>query len=249
MRSAGVIAAIALVACSDPNGRLFVEISSSLTIPRETNSLTVRVMPAGGTLAEKSYSLGDPPRDVWPQVLPILADSGSRQLTITAEAVLLRSGMPSVIVGYGSKDATLPQIGEDMIQLDVAPQCEDKDGDGYGVGFGCANPDCDDARADVPDPVFCPMIHPQTDGGVQGDGGPPSDGGPGFICDITGTQCPNGQVCFSGGCFYPCDNDSNCDLVNEACLESVHVCICRVPCGDEIPCIFGGECIDGCCTI
>lgn len=276
MRRVALIAAagLALFSCKQESGRLYVEISSSLLIPAEANTLVVRVT-GPTTTEEKSYTLGEAPRDVWPQVLPILGDDVEKPLMIAVELRLLKSGMPSVAVGYGEIAAVLPSSGEGRIALDVARACVDNDNDGYGVGFGCANPDCDDTRNDVPFPTFCPNqlppppgdagLPPDLDGGVPPDaqpiddaGGAPEDAGmvgapdaaePGLICEIIGTTCPPDQVCFSGRCWYPCNSDVDCTRVNEACLESFNICICRVPCdpNNADSCIFGGTCINGCC--
>jgi hypothetical protein len=262
-----LIAAVSLAACSEESGRLYVEITSSLSIPRETNALVVRVQknpPGSGDSGEKSYLLGEPPRDVWPQVLPILGDGFEADLAITVELRLSRPAMPSVGVGFGEKRATLPRIGSETITLDVARSCEDRDGDTYGTGFGCSNPDCDDTRPDVPFPIFCPNdIPPVNDAGVPpppDSGVPEPDGGvsldadlpdaddPGLICELVGTECPPDQVCFSGRCWDPCQTDIDCSSINEACLEQIGICVCRVPCDVNTPetCVFG-DCIDGCC--
>lgn len=279
------LAICALSACKKESGLLYVEISSSLLIPAEANTLVVRVT-GPTTTEEKSYALGAAPRDVWPQVLPILGDSVEKPLTIAAELRLLKSGMPSVAVGYGEITTILPSSGEVKVGLAVARACTDDDQDGYGIGFGCANPDCDDTRNDVPFPTFCPSPispppsdggpPPDPDGGPQPDpdggalpkdadlpvddaGTPPEDAGtpgqpdaaePGLICELIGTTCPSDQVCFSGRCWYPCNSDTDCTRVNEACLEAFNICVCRVPCdpNNVDSCIFGGSCVDGCCS-
>jgi hypothetical protein len=261
-RLAAASIAIFAAACDDSGARLYVEITSELQIPSETNALAVRVEQPAGAMEERSFDLGEPPRDTWPQVLPIIAGNGAKNISIAVELRVLRAGQPSIAVGYSRIDATLPRSGESTIAVDVPRACEDLDGDGYGNGFGCASPDCDDTRRDVPDPIFCPVDPPPPpppdggvpppDGGVADpDGGVPDSGAPrGVECPAgSGWFCDFAETCVGGQCWEPCAVDLDCDSINEACLENFGICICRMPCDVTIPgsCPFGGTCIDDCC--
>jgi hypothetical protein len=102
------LCAMALIGCTD-HGSLVVHLSSSLQIPNETDELLVHLISNGNTVKDQIYDLGTPPRDDWPQVLPIVSDSGGlKAVTIAAE---LRKGMPGripLLVGFSAVDAMFP---------------------------------------------------------------------------------------------------------------------------------------------
>lgn len=238
---------------------LVVSIRSSLEIPAETDTLVVRIVESDGTSTERSYGLGEPPRDAWPQTLPVLPGRrGGERVTIAGELRVSVVGMPSVVVGYGETAATLPERAQSGVDLDIPPACIDADGDSYGTGFGCKRPDCDDTRSDVPDPNFCSGVRPPPpDGGPRDGGAPPApdsgvparrDGGtPASPCDGSVT-CAADETCLGGQCYRRCRDTRDCREVSYGCLDRLGVCICRVPCATSNDC-GPYTCVDRCCQI
>jgi hypothetical protein len=253
-RAAQLSILTALFACkADAPPALIVDISSELAIPEETNGLAVRVRADGEDRIESTYELGTPPRDRWPQSLPIVAgDDAPERVTVAAELRVEQEGRPSVIVGYGDIDEPFPTAGETHVGLFVERACVDADDDGYGVGFGCALPDCDDADPDAPSIYFCGE-KPPPDGGIpEDDGGTPRDGGPAPRDGGVGQQmcdsdiCEADEVCFAGMCMKRCTSSEDCGELHLSCLTRYGVCICRVPCRGGTDC-GPLECTDGCC--
>lgn len=244
-----------LAACGEP--AVVVEIVSDLGIPRETNSLVARV-DDGTAVVEETYALGDPPRDGWPQTLPILAGTGRERATVAAELRISASGMPSVVVGYGEREIHFPRSGYDTVRLEVPRSCIDSDGDGFGIGFGCKRPDCDDTNGTVPAEAFCPG-YGVVDAGVA-DAGPPPDAGPsdGGLPDTGapdsgveacgGDICQPDETCLNQQCLLRCETTLDCGEIHLACLEQFGVCICRVPCFNVDDC-GPYVCVDGCCEL
>jgi hypothetical protein len=157
---------------------LVLRLDSELVIGQETNSLVVRVRADDGVPEEASYPLGEGVRAAWPQTLPIVA--GARHPELVALALELRfasPGVPSVVVGYSEFTHRFPAAQSEEVTVHIARACTDADDDGYGVGFGCDKPDCDDADPDVPVLRFC-GAPPEPDAGVR-DAGPAEDAGPG----------------------------------------------------------------------
>jgi hypothetical protein len=239
-------AGLGLSACHGSSAdALILRITSPLTIPRETNQLVATVTPQGGASAIDSYDLGAPPRDGWPQTLPIVAgDHSGRMLDLQIE---LRNSSPnraSVAVGFAEMSASIPASGEETRDVVVPRNCTDMDGDGYGVGFGCIGPDCNDMDPTIPAMRPCPGMG-DTDGGV-GDGGS-SDGGllGGFGKCLPGANpCSPDQACFMGVCFQKCSDSVPCADLSYGCLPGLDVCLCKAPCG--ILC-NASACVNGCC--
>lgn len=257
-RGARLLILLALASCrADAPPALIVDISSDLTIPAETNGLAVRVRADGEERIESTYELGTAPRDRWPQSLPIVAgDDTPARISVAAELRVEQDGRPSVVVGYGDIDEPFPVSGETRVGLLVERACVDADGDGFGVGFGCVSPDCDDTDPNAPAVYFCGQ-GPAPDGGVR-DGGPRDGGPPGRDGGINppprdggsetcgGDICEANETCFVGACRRSCTRNEDCGEVHLACLTRYGVCICRAPCpgGDECGPL---ECVDGCC--
>ncbi len=253
VRSLASIAWLAVLGCqSQGPAALLISLESELQVPQETNSLVVRVLDQRTPLTEQTYSLGDAPRDRWPQTLPLLAGQAhSKTVMLATELRIATVGQPSVVVGFQETQLTFPERGQDNVSITIPRSCVDEDGDGFGVGFGCARPDCDDQRADVPDPNFCPGPE-QPDAGVGDVGmrdlGTP-DAGPGMTCGPRADVCQNDEICFMEmGCFRPCQRPQDCGSLHLGCLDSVGICICRVPCSGQGDC-GPFECIDNCCQI
>ena len=264
MQMRALAIALALVACDGDPPSVVVEIQSDLEIPRETNSLLARVQFDGRTIAEETYALGDPPRDRWPQTLPLIAgDTYDDRVMLFAEARIAISG-PSAIAGFGQIEVVFPESGSDTLVLELPRACRDDDHDGYGIGFGCKKPDCDDTNDRIPYPSLCPgFIVPDAGMGDSGesdsgaDAGPSDGGNPpdpdggtnGFPCGMT--TCNADQTCLGDMCWKSCMTTEDCGVLALACLEDFGVCICRVPCfsGSSAECPLETECISGCCNI
>jgi hypothetical protein len=259
----GLLIVLVLASCDDDPSSVIVEIHSDLQIPREANSLIARVQHDGHTIAEETYSLGEPPRDRWPQTLPLIAGSTyDDRVTLAAEARIALSG-PSVVAGFGEIEVIFPESGTETIRFELPRSCIDEDDDGYGIGFGCKRPDCDDANVDIPERELCPgFVVPDAgtpdvgpkDGGPDAgpeDGGAPIDGGApdagGFGCGAT--TCGAGQTCLGDMCWKSCATNEDCGDLSLGCLENFGVCICRAPCFNGQEDCGTYECIDGCCDI
>lgn len=248
---------LSLLACDDDGPAVVLEIASDLAIPGETNTLVARVQQDGATLAEETYPLGDPPRDQWPQTLPIVAGArADDRVMVAAELRVSTPGMPSVVVGYGEREVAFPRRGYETLRLDVPRSCIDADSDGFGIGFGCKRPDCDDTDPRVPEEEFCPGQFP--DAGIPDvpDAGPPQDGGPDAgVGPDSGTEICNGEICqpnercLMNQCLRECSTSQDCGTIELACLEQFGVCICRVPCFNRGQDCGPYECVDGCCRI
>jgi hypothetical protein len=258
--SIAVLSMMPILACHDSNDpTLLVRITSSLSIPQETDTLVARVV-ENGTSTERTYLLGDPPRDAWPQILPVIAGNNSaKMVTVAGELRFSPVGRPSVVVGYGETRAEFPVAGERMVDLDVPRACVDLDGDGYGNGFGCAQPDCDDRRADVPSPNFslCPGLG-SPDGGASMDAGATDSGRPsrdagvdgGFpdLCGARDVTCAANETCLSGQCYRRCETNLDCGEFDLGCINPPGICICRRMCNNNTDC-GPYQCRDGCCRI
>ena len=121
--------------------------------------------------------------------------------------------------------------------------CEDADGDGYGVGAGCLGTDCDEENMDVHSGVA-------TDGcdGVDND------------CDDSTDEDFEAAVCGAGACQGtsscddgvetecvegdPAENDATCDGVDDDCDDSVDEDYESVACGFGA-CANVSSCADG----
>lgn len=229
---------------------MLVDISSELAIPEETNNLVVRISVDGAESVEEVYTLGDAPRDRWPQTLPLLADDAlPERLTVAGELRVTTEGRPSVVVGYGEVQVDFPNAGTERTPLEVPRACRDDDGDGYGLGFGCISFDCDDDDPDVPRERFCGEPAAR-DGGVRDGGG--RDAGPpvrdgGVVGTPCGTMvCGEDEACLNRECYPRCMSNADCGELHLGCLTRYGVCICRVPCGSTNDC-GPLECTDGCC--
>jgi hypothetical protein len=218
---------------------LIVRIRSPLTIARETNQIVARVTPEGGMATEQGYDLGAPPRDHWPQTLPIIAGQETRSFALRVELRRSAQGQASVEVGFAETSTRIAQ-GQRTMDMVVPRDCMDMDGDGYGVGFGCKGPDCDDTRADIPDQNPCP---PAPDGGVGSDGGMPGGLGPCILGDSN--PCQPGQACVAMQCFQECSDSVPCADLSYGCVPGFDVCLCKAPCF-TFQC-SASACVNGCC--
>ncbi len=242
-------------ACQTDAPALLVDVSSELEIPGDTNNLVIRI-DADGERFEQAYTLGDAPRDRWPQTLPVVGvDSIPKRLTVAGELRVTTEGRPSVVVGYGEVEVAFPAEGIARAPLEVPRACTDADGDGFGVGFGCSDPDCDDDDPDAPRLYFCGS-GPIRDGGVR-DGGPVRDGG---VRDggpaprdggVSGTPCGDAfcaedEMCLDAECYRSCTTNADCGAIHLGCFTRYGVCVCRLPCRDSTTC-GPLECIDECC--
>jgi hypothetical protein len=254
-----LLALLAIAAsCDDGAPSVIVEISSDLEIPRETNSLVARVQSDGRTIAEETYSLGDAPRDRWPQTLPLISGATyDERVSIAAEARLALTG-PSVVVAYGEMEIEFPTSGSETVELALPRSCVDSDRDGFGIGFGCKRPDCDDTDSTIPSPNFCPGFGapdagPMDVGPIEAgpDAGPidaaPDSGVPGPTCGTT--TCSADQTCLGDQCWKSCATNEDCGALALGCLEEFGVCICRAPCFNGDQDCGPYECIDGCCDL
>ncbi|MCC7387084.1 MAG: hypothetical protein IT384_34945 [Deltaproteobacteria bacterium] len=212
-----------------------LEIRSSLGIPNETDTLSVRVMDGPSPLSEERYALGIDPRDRWPQTLPLLPGERSpTTVDVLIELSRSSSGAPSSVVGFVATRVTFPSSGVSTLPIDVPRACEDRDGDRYGIGRGCLGADCDENAADVPAQRACPP----ADAGVAVDAG-------GVACgDVT---CAPDRGCFGNQCGRRCTDDTECGDPDFTCVEPPGVCYCPTPC-EQNPAACGlFSCVDGCC--
>lgn len=267
---------ICLAAAGCSNERppaLVLRLFSELTIGEETNNLGVRLVADGAPLEEASYPLGEGDRAAWPQTLPIVAEgTHPKELEIALELRWAESGRPSVVVGYRAVTAAFPERGREYADVGIPRACEDKDDDGYGVGFGCDKPDCDDTDPEVPAVRFCgsapdagvPEVDagrpdsgaperdagvPERDAGVpERDAGVRPDAGTGGSPLCGGEVCAADEECFMDRCARRCTDNRDCGAINQACLQRWGVCICRVPC-DLLADCGPFMCVDGCCEI
>lgn len=248
---------VGLAGCQTDSPALLVDVSSELDIPTETNVLAIRI-DADGRRVDETYVLGTPPRDKWPQTLPVVAEEIPTRLSIAGELRVSSDGRPSVVVGYGEVEIAFPTEGVARVPLEVPRACTDADGDGFGVGFGCADPDCDDDDPDAPMLYFCGGGPPRDggvrDGGPAGtrDGGPPRDAGPRpRDGGVEGTPCgqmicAEDEMCLNEDCYRRCTTQADCAEFHLGCSTRYGVCLCRLPCRDSTTC-GPLECIDGCC--
>jgi hypothetical protein len=126
-------------------------------------------------------------------------------------------------------------IETDMCCENCVEDCTDQDGDGYGVGPGCAVQDCDDTRND---------IHPVADEGLNAPG--TCDDSADNDCDQqTDTQDPDCRACTS-----PSDCDDTNICTGEECNNGVcgHTNNDGVGCNDENACTQTDTCQGGTCT-
>ncbi len=275
MRRLALLCALLACSCAEESSSVVIQLSSDLEIGVEANVLVARVMSGGTALAEESYLLGEPPLDKWPQTLPIISmNTSDSTIRVEAELRLSLAGMPSVAVGFGQAQAELQPGGDMKVVLFVDRNCDDLDGDGFGIGFGCVMPDCDDNDPRVPREEFCPdpvvadagVDAGESDTGVA-DAGPTDADRPdapapdaaidaGFdagVPDIGGEACGQevceaDERCASGRCRKECQTTPDCGSVYLSCLESFNICICRVPCADPATDMCGPlACVDGCC--
>jgi hypothetical protein len=252
------IAGLALLSCSNDPPSVVVELRSDLEIPRETNSLVARLQSSGRIIAEETYSLGEAPRDRWPQTLPVIAGEVRDQpIAFAAEARISRTG-PSVVVGFGEVQFAFPASGSATVALDLPRSCIDDDRDGFGIGFGCKRPDCDDTDFSIPIPNFCPGLGAPDAGPIDAtpDAGPvdaepvdaaPDTGVPGPTCGTT--TCNPDQTCLADQCWKSCTTNEDCGALSLGCIEEFGVCICRAPCFNGDQDCGPYECIDGCCNL
>lgn len=247
---AGLLWATTLLplACSKAEAvAVVLEIRSSLGIPNETDTLSVRVMDGPSPLSEERYALGVDPRDRWPQTLPLLPGERS-PATVEVVIELSRSspGAPSRVVGFVATRVTFPSSGVSTLPIEVPRACEDPDGDRYGIGQGCLGADCDENAADVPAQRACSPADAgvAVDTGVAADTGVAVDAG-GVACgSIT---CAPDRRCFGNQCGRRCTNDQECGDPDFTCVEPPGVCYCPTPC-DQNPATCGlFPCVDGCC--
>ena len=243
---------IAATGCAeDTPATLIVRLQSDLGIGDETNGGAVRVRSQGRLLEQSSFELGTGARARWPQTLPIVGE-GLRPERVTLEIELLWTtpGRPSAVVGYIETTTAFPQRDVTVFDVSVPRACDDEDEDGYGVGFGCEQPDCDDQDPEVPSERFCDASPPPaSDAGVGTgtDAGTPSmdTGAGGGEC--AGERCASDEVCFANSCARSCQENRDCPEVHLGCLRQYGVCQCRIQCFDGSNNCGSMECKDGCC--
>lgn len=123
---------------------LVLDIDADLEIGREVNELRVQLRADGEPLEDTVYPLGEGDRADWPQILPIVEGAlHPSMLTIRLE---LAWNVPGgrVVLGATEMQARFPGRRTQHASVYVRRACEDFDSDGYGVGYGCDEPDCDD---------------------------------------------------------------------------------------------------------
>ncbi|MBI2376854.1 MAG: hypothetical protein HYV07_22840 [Deltaproteobacteria bacterium] len=257
-RGVGLTAVVVTLGCTRASPSLLVEVTSSLAIPAETDSLVARVLTIDGAklLEEQSYALGSAPNDVWPQTLPIISgETSPTDFALVVELRKTRGGAPSDVMGFASAQARFPDFGTREVPLPVPRVCTDEDYDEYGLGLGCRGPDCDDSRPEVPVDLSCDsdagVGDASRDGGSR-DGGRDAgfpDGGP-IPCDRTDAgSCGPGFVCTPlGRCARECVVDRDCGRPWLMCLQTIEACFCRVPCRPAGGC-GPYACVDGCCQV
>lgn len=204
--------------CGEETPALLAEIRSPLAIPTQTNELVVRIKTGDQILKQVSSSLGLPPRDAWPQTLPIVA--GAKHRSRISVEIELRMNLPGVstdAVGYSRSAFEFPETGTLEALFEVARICADVDGDGYGVGRGCLGPDCDETSTDVPRLLPCQTV----------------------ACTPGGDDCDSEQICHQDACVPRCDTESAlCSGMHVKCDAPSGACVCRSPCVEQADCQF-----------
>ncbi len=223
-----VLLAAWVVGCGESTSRLELRLVSPLSVPGEADQLVVRVYTGTIAIGGESYRLGEPGRDAWPMLVPIIG-VGARQhaVSLVVELQTTQDG-PSETVAFATASAMFPDGGVQTVAIEIPRACIDRDGDGYGVGLGCRGPDCDDERAEVPGQLDCPAVDPNR-------------------CGDSPRPCAGSQVCYGAACRDPCEREKECAGVGQTCLRSEGVCVCRTPC-DQVEGCFPFECIEGCCV-
>ena len=225
------LVALGLAGCGpETRPALIVELESSLEIGVDTNSIALRIRRDESLLYQVSHALGDPPRDAWPQTVPIVSnDEALGPVTLEVELLWTEAGMPSATVGFTELTITVPTSGADVQTVVVPRACDDADGDTYGEGFGCRGPDCDEGNADIPARLQCPDW---------------PLGSPGDMCGAF--VCNEDQTCFDGQCLQTCVSNSDCGESFILCFRPIGVCVCRLPCTASTSC-GPYQCREGCC--
>ena len=219
-------AAIAAGCEAEAPPTLVLRMSSDLAIGSDTNAGTVRVRIDDTLIRQAAFDLGDGERTAWPQTLPVVAGTlRPDEIGLEIELQWTSPGQPSTTVGYVELTSAFPSRGTAFVDIAVPRACEDGDDDGYGIGFGCEEPDCDDSNPDVPRFQMCP----------------------GATADCLGQMCETDQTCFMGECVRQCTENADCPEVQLGCFQQMGVCICRRPCTEGTNSCAPLECRDGCC--
>jgi hypothetical protein len=212
---------LALTGCTS-HGSLLVRFTSTLAIPSETDTLLVRVTVNGSSIADQSYNLGPPPRDVWPQLLPIVNDDALQMVTIVAELQKSGGTQGPVLVGYGAVDAAFPSSGSKEVDLVVQRTCNS----GNGSGAGCQMQ--------------------QTDAGPSDGAAGSSDAT--VSCVPVDGPCTSGQVCLENHCRNTCSIMQGCPDPNTVCF--LNACSCLLSCADDVNRCYPFTCqSNGCCRL
>ena len=136
------------------------------------------------------------------------------------------------------------------------PMCEDKDGDGFGVGAGCAGPDCDDNNHNVAADVSARSCY---EGGAGTAGKGQCKAGVKACVAGVWSECQGQQLPVSESCNQD-DDDCNgkvddlppvscglgvCATTMNACSTSSGLCVPKPAPSDEDACGGGDEDCDG----
>jgi hypothetical protein len=227
------------IGCQE-HGAIVIHLTSSLEIPLETDALLVHLYSGGASIRDQTYPLGTPPRDGWPQVLPIVSDGGElSSVTIAAELRKAGRGQIPMLVGYSAIDAVFPSSGARDVALDIARACDSPDG--YGSGSGCRGP------RPIADAGVMMMIRSDA-GSVSA---PPDAGGPAGGCAPIEGPCAANEVCFEDHCRTTCSEMNPCQDANYAyCVDPPGVCDCTLRCNDNTSRCYPFTCLaNGCCRL
>jgi hypothetical protein len=108
--------------CSSP-ASIVLRLSSELLIPTEADTLVVSVYSGAEAVRQESYLLGTPPRDRWPQTLPLISEGRLATVGVGAELRHTAQGGAPLIVGYGSLEVSFPSSGSKEVELTIARSC------------------------------------------------------------------------------------------------------------------------------
>lgn len=224
---------------------LLLEIHSSFQLPDEANELWVQVESDGAVVAQELYPLGAPPRDRWPQTLPIYGGEHHADTVDVALDLRLRlaEDEPPVLRGQVAQRIAFPAEGTRTVAMEIPRGCEDADGDRYGEGMGCRGADCDDGDAALNTYCPAPVVDCSSDAS---------------LCDA------ETELCHAQVCLPRCDPLAWWDDCGRkeylTCLADPGVCVCRTPCDDDEGCEICSSwdwmcafpeqwsCTDGCCV-
>lgn len=169
--------------------------------------MVVSVYSGAEAVRQESYLLGTPPRDRWPQTLPLISEGRLATVGVGAELRLTAQGGAPRIVGYGSLEVSFPSSGSKEVELTIARSCSGPPAPGCpdrpdaGLLDAACPAGCGDAEVCFQNHCrpYCDVMTPCTDQNQ-------------IICEDPGV-CTCTLPCQDGGCFpHACLPNGCCKL-------------------------------------